>query len=282
MKNNQQAKLVYVGVLIGLLTSVGCFSFALAKEEAENAVSAAKEALRESVKILTGTKDSVSGNKDEKRLAASKDTIRKTIDLSFAEIQSFKKKLNEITIEELVTDDYEFDAAAVHERFVRALADFGSYYTDLATRLQQAKTEDEIRVLAKEFKSWREKTYNPTTQLLLDIDLALRQKAVVAMGSNRFDKILIDIRKLKNAKLITIAKLEPFLAAATADQKITASLDDGATQLVLQLISGKGDESFTEKHKRLGSLVEQSFAKTKDMYKKFGEINKIIKEMLAG
>lgn len=252
------------------------------------------EEVKESADALIGIKDSDNLSpkaKEEKKLAAAKDTLRKILALSITEVERLQDKLDELEIEKLVATDYTFDAAEVHEMLSRMLDYYLAYYEDMGKRLELINTYDAARNFARDLKTWREKTYLPGVERLLALDLVLRNKNLIGIANARFEKILNDLRKLKNSKLITFESLEEFLMNATGNLKSAAALDEEATNLLIRMLKSStlnpapgndaGNAELANLYRRIGNLVDQSLIKIKIAYRQFLEINSLVKKMIG-
>ncbi len=259
----------------------------------ESLIKSAIKELRDSVTAFINAKDNdeISAQEKEiKRIETAKETLKKILRLGLVEISALKDRLNELEIEKLVITDYTFDASEVYDSLARLLEYYEAYHNDTLKKVERLKNYDEAKNIAKEIKKWRESIYAPGIQKILSLDLVLRNKAILGIADARFEKILSDLRKLKNSKLLTFAELEALLNAATANLKTAEALDDEATRLILRALKentlNPPDKNLDENevaissHKRISNLVDQSIIKIKDAYKKFIEINTKVKKIL--
>lgn len=248
-----------------------------------------KEIIEESISSLIATKDNVAleaEKKAEEEQRVAKETLKKIVAIGITEATSFQKKVGVMAIETLVTDDYSFDAEAIKETLNQLLAYYISYYEEIGKRIESTTKKEAVRTIAKDIDVWRNELYNPGIQIILSIDLVLKGKSIVAIGNSRFEKILVDLRRLKKNKLINMDELEPLLRQATANQKIANSLDREAMGLLLQTLNRlKADDRNaigTANYKKIKHQVGYLFERIRDMYKQFLEINKQVKTMLEG
>lgn len=282
MQSPARSKISNIGGVAIAIAIMIPMSFALGASDNRSAMDIARDAVKTSVKALVDAKDDTSvSNVDREinKLAAAKETVKKVIAIGLAEVETLTKKLDGLEIEKLVTDDYTFDAEKIHDEFASIFVESRAYYRSAGKAIDRAGTLTETQDIAAQIEKWRHESYNPVVQRLFAIDLVLRQRTIVAMGNNRFEKILNDIRKLKNAKLITIESFDVLLRRATADQKIANSLNTDATNLLLAELR---DARTSIDTRRIIALIEQSFTRIKNMYKQFLEINKLVKEMIGG
>lgn len=279
----QQHSLIYKHVAISatILGLIAPWFLGVAHANQSEDVDKARTAVNASVESLVSAKDEVTQNdedKEAKKFAAAKETVKNVVTLGIAEIGSLEKKLNGLEIEKLVTDDYTFDAAKLHDAFATGLAEGKAYHKTTLKRLEKTETRNEVQQIAAELQAWRDNAYIPLAHKLFSIELVLRQKTIVTMGNNRFEKILNDLQKLKRAKLIALEPFDEVLRRATASQKIADALHKEATGLLLATLR---NEQAAIDNQRIVNLVEQSFVQVKQMYKQFMEINRLLKGMLA-
>jgi hypothetical protein len=275
---------------LALLLASFVFLFAAAPVLAKTEI----EEVKESADTLVSIKDSDNlspKTKEEKKFAAAKDTLRKILGLSIAEVKRLQDKLDELEIEKLVASDYTFDAAEVHEMLSRMLDYYLAYYDDMGKRLDLISAYEEARNFARDLKTWREKTYLPGVERLLALDLVLRNKNLIGIADARFEKILNDLRKLKNSKLITFESLDEFLMSATGNLKSAAALDEEATNLLIRMLKSStlnpapgndfGNSELASLYRRINNLVDQSLTRIKNAYRQFLEINTLVKKMVG-
>ncbi len=252
-----------------------------AREDEARAIEQARSAVKTSTESLISAKDEPNQNDEEKeikKLAAAKETLKNVTTLGVAEIGALEKKHTNLEIEKLVTDDYTFDAVDINDKFAAGLTEGKAHYRAVGKSLERVATLDEIQKIAAELQEWRERIYVPLVKNLFSIELVLRQKGMVTMGNARFEKILNDLQRLKKAKLISLEAFEVVLRRATANQRTAIALHAEATQLLLTKLRGIHE---TIENQRITNLVEQSFAQVRQLYKQFMEVNRLLKELLA-
>ncbi len=229
-------------------------------------------------------------SKEVKKFAAARETLRKILDLSIAEVERLKEKLDNLKIEELVASDYSLDAAEVYDMLSRLLDYYLVYYADMEKRVDGLKTYEETRVAARDLKEWRGKTYLPGVERLVAIDLVLRNKSILRTAGSRLDKILNDLRKLKNSKLISLETLNELVANAGNNLKSAAALDEEATNVLIKLLKTSSlnlepqeqkDAAFEAVYRRIVDLTDQSLIRIKNGYRYFFEINIRVKKMVG-
>ena len=164
------------------------------------------------------------------------------------------------------------------------------HYADMEKRVDGLKTYEETRVAARDLKEWRGKTYLPGVERLVAIDLVLRNKSILRTAGSRLDKILNDLRKLKNSKLISLETLNELVANAGNNLKSAAALDEEATNVLIKLLKTSSlnlepqeqkDAAFEAVYRRIVDLTDQSLIRIKNGYRYFFEINIRVKKMVG-
>ncbi len=271
-----------------ILLSVVFFNTAHGKTEAT--LQSVLQEVRDSVDLFISIKDSDTldaAEKETKKNTAAKITLGNIIKLGALEVAQLQNELDDLTIENLVASDFTFDAAEANDMLKSTLAYYDAYYASALTRLNSAQNYNEIQQIARDLKSWREQSFKPGAQRISGLSMVLHNKEIIKIANGRFNKILTDLKKLKNAKLITFETLQDLLNGASASIKAAEALDVEATALVIKtlktspLTTNNQTQGNQSDHQRLGSILDQSFTKIKDAYKKFIETNGIVRKMMG-
>lgn len=294
MLSNLPKNLLFIlATLVGLL--VTSFVFVSYAKEIPDSIESAIKNVKQNVDTLVSIKDNAGLTEEEKetkKFEAAKDALLSVIELGLTEISAFKEKLSEQKIEKLSASDYTFDAEEIHGNLKKMVEYYEAYHQDMLKRVELLEDYKDAQGLAKDIKNWREKIYRPGIKKILSLELTLKNKEIIKVANNRFDKILADLRKLKNAKLITLSSVEPLLDNITGNKKAIIALDEEITAIILKILKTPtatleaSDKLSSEKvlisdHQLISNLVEQSFLKVKDMYRAFIEINSLVKKMIG-
>ncbi|MDO8584929.1 MAG: hypothetical protein Q7R85_02270 [bacterium] len=273
---------------------IGVFTFTIAQAswfspKTMPSLADALQSLKTSVNALAQTKDDTPpAEKDQQEFRAKVQTLQKIIELGLVEAKDLKARLADLHIEELVADDFTFDAVETSGTFVQMLQSFDAYYSEAEKKLLEAKNVSDVKAIAVTMRAWREKTYNPGVRKILSLGLLLQNRVALKTAAVRFDKILADLRKLKGAELITMTTLEPLVTSSGASLKKAKALHEDATNIVLRMLRERpgmpaetGDAELISPHERISNLVDQSFAELRGAYKTFMEVNIAVKKMLG-
>ncbi len=245
--------------------------------------------LKTSVNALAQTKDNTPpAEKDQLEFRAKVQTLQKVIELGLVEMKDLRGRLADLHIEELVADDFTFDAVETSNVFAQMLTSFADYYGEAEKKLLEAKNVADVKAIAVTMRAWREKTYNPGVRKILSLGLLLQNRVALKTATTRFDKILADLRKLKSAELITMTTLDPLVTASGASLKKAKALHEDATNIILRMLRERpgmppetGDAELISPHERISNLVDQSFAELRGAYKTFIAVNGAVKKMLG-
>lgn len=263
------------------------------------------EALKEVNEIvddLINLKDDDNLSKEEKNsqeISVRKEALEKIIDLSLAEIQDLRQKLEALELADKSQKE-------TKSSFLESLKNFEEYYNGLRAELDKDQTIDSLKDLAKELKSWRAKEYIAKTQFILSFTLIHNEKLVLKIADERLDKINSDIKKLENAKMIKknsfnseFASAMKSLAAAhllnsNAEKIFSKSLEEiilASSTASSSAVSIDGSEATTtiatstkkslSPEIEIKQLIEKSLKEIKNAYNNFLSISKAVKKKLG-
>ncbi|MBI2075494.1 MAG: hypothetical protein HYT82_02400 [Candidatus Harrisonbacteria bacterium] len=249
------------------------------------------DALRDvkaSIETLARAKDAVTTeNREKEEFRAKTQALKKIIELGKLEVADLRARLANFRIEELVADDFTFDAVETANNLAGMLEGFAAYDDAAGVELLNAQNTADIKKIASDMRAWREETYNPGVKKILSLGLLLQNRAALKTASVRFDKILADLRKLKSAELISFETLQPSTTAAGASIRKAKALNDDATGIMFHILRATPASENEERgaplsaHERIANLLDQSFAELRAAYKAFLEMNGEVKKMLG-
>lgn len=261
----------------------------------------------ESVEQLVTVKDSELNAEEKARLEleARKNALAKIIDLTILEIEDLKNKLKKLDPKDFPQADY----LPVRDEFLKVLDKFIEYHVSLQEIVEKSLKLEEVKNLAAEFKNWREANYSPQIRKILDFILVFQGNAIIKIVDRRLEKIINDLKKLGNSKLIDVKKLEPLLEEAITSINAARELNANADELLqTALFPPPAPESDAEINPEENSaenptttetipapeepapapapvitiqkLIEESLVKIKNAYIKFMEMGSLIKANL--
>lgn len=217
---------------------------------------AAKSALKEIVDLQENKVESAESRQD---------ALLKVLKLTSLETQDFLGQLKNIK-------NLNIDHILLRDQLQTQLNDYLLYLESLTGKLINERPElNEIINLANEFKSWREKKYNPIIKNVLNFILVFQEKATLKTAQNRFDKINNDINKLKPSKYIKPEQLLVILNEAADKLRSAQALNDEAQELLLE----------KESQEKIKKTVESAFNEIKATYKSFFKMSVLVKDWLS-
>lgn len=298
-------------VILGMLSSVLKFKAFAAETPAntntESTLESPLKGVINSVDELVNLKDDntlTAEEKIKKEIELRKDALLKIVELSLLETNNLKDKLNAIK-----TDNNEQEQ--IKNRLIETLEKNKAYIEQIKTNLENDLLLEEIKDLTKNFKTWREDYYNDSVKKSLAFSLVFQEKSALKTADSRLEKIISDLRKLENAKLIKKEDTKKLLDASIKNLTNAHLLNNKAER---SLISGlkqyfaaedatttaetlSGEENSLSKNETATStevtkvkfeekdeiklLVEKSLDEIKNAYKNFLEISIRVKKKLG-
>jgi len=217
----------------------------------------------------------------------------KVMELSNAEIKTLNENLNNLRID---NKDY----AQKREEFLKKLSEFEIYNKEVKEKISKTETLEDLKNLAVDFKNWREQTYNPQVQIMIDFSLIFKQQEILATTTERFEKISKDVKKLTNLgaeqkqqlnSLLETAK-EKLNSANDFFQKAKIELDDYLFNSSTELATTTSTENTTSNlatttesieikkqfnHFECQELIKKSFETIKEIYEIFLKMSDLVK-----
>lgn len=298
MKKN----LIYLSLIIAFNLVAVNFAWA------ESSTTTPQESLQESVTNLINTKDQDNltpeqKEKDEQNLRL--EIFGKVLDLSIKEVEDIIEQLK-------VLKNLNEPETNLRNQLLEKFNGFLQFYDEQKKNLNQPEEFDltAIKKLAQDFKNWRENIYRPIFETATDFLLINQQEAVLEMTEKRYQKISLDINKLKKTNLEGIDILEKsldqaanliktakdlwqetednfwqildFTALATASSTPTATSSGETVTLIATSTITPTSTSVTAEDQSLSikNLIGESLNKIKEAYRIFIEMSIFVKKLL--
>lgn len=307
----QLPKLVFVLTLI-----LGTTALAFAEQPAALTVNSANGSSLEKLQEgLQGVKDSavdLINVKNEQNLSAAEkekeefnlrlEVLRRVIALAEQETASITNQLKN------AEDSTEKVFAGQREQLLKQFESFAEFYKQQKQNLEnsEALTLADIKDAAQSLKEWREKNYSPIFEQATDFLLLRQQKFIGELTAKRYQKISVDLKKLKKFNANAFEKTEKMLERAAAAIDESRNLGQQAEQMFLSAYininknatstasssilllttSTSSPEIKTESQKTenqnlsIKNLVGQSLNKIKETYRIFIEMSDSVKKLL--
>lgn len=139
--------------------------------------------------------------------------------------------------EKLATLELNDDWSLARELFMTKLATSSEYYTSLEKQLEQKTiTLEEVKVIAKDLKDWRETVYTPELMIAGNMILIFQTDDVRRIVQARNEKIASDVKKLDRQKLVNTDTLKKYLAQADRSIKNATVLNARAKAIYFKEI----------------------------------------------
>lgn len=236
----------------------------------------------------------------------------KVMELAGAELQNLNTTLNDLKIDNASEEMNQY----IQEKteFLKTISQFDAHNQDTKDKISKTKDITGLKSLAIEFKSWRENTYNPQAQIIVNFSLLLQQKTILDTANDRLDKIQQDVKKLENLGIDQINKLNSLLDKSKKDlneanqsfEKAKTILDNyfnsatsttaTSTEEISNDISNQGFAIATSTGNatstanieingeqinisQLQILLENGFSKIKSVYETFLEMSSVVKKL---
>jgi hypothetical protein len=217
----------------------------------------------------------------------------KVINLSLKEVEDIINQLNALK-------NLNEPETALLDQLLEKFNGFLQFYNEQKENLAPTAELDlaTIKKLAQDFKDWRENTYLPIFDTATDFLLINQQKAILEMTEKRYQKISLDVAKLKKANLKGIDQLEKYLNQAAdlieAAKTIWQETQDNfwqvttatstATSTIASVATSTATSSAvtTEENQPLSikNLIRDSLNKIKEAYRIFIEMSNLVRKLL--
>lgn len=131
---------------------------------------------------------------------------------------------------------------------------------------------DDIKKLAADFKVWREEVYGPELRKAVDFILVFQAAGILRTADARFNNISLDLRRLRNSKIVDASALQLLLAAAGEDLRQAQFFHGLASSLLLGYLPATTTAATTtpaDSAATVKSFIEALLIKIKIAYQKF-------------
>jgi len=207
----------------------------------------------------------------EEKFAQAKNDLEKALTTSLKIVDNLKTRLNKLDFPEKSQEQ------KLKNTYLNNLEDYAAAYNSAAAKLAKAKNLDELKTIAKEVKDYRDQTYAPGAEKIIEFVLVFYNEEVIKIANSRQEKIQADLQKLEKLGLLEKNQF--------ADQlKKTSDLLNEATTLQRQakeLILGPAEKPKNSSQPSPKELIEQSLTDIKTVYGIFLELNKATKDALG-
>ena len=247
---------------------------------AETTKSDAVNPIETSLNELLTVRDDTSLSEEDrllKELKLRKKILNWALTSSLDEVTKLTAKID--ALPEFAEDSREKE---LRDGFKLSLESFTAYYTDKSEKFTELTTIDQIKSLAQEIKDYRDNTYNPQIQQIVNFLLLFYNEDVLKIANTRLDKISADIKKLEKLGYVKTGAFANELKLAAQTLSDARALLEEAKNAVL---SPPKPEEETTLEVQLpvepNKLVESSLNKVKSTYDTFLQISKSLRKILG-
>jgi len=234
---------------------------------------------------------------EEERFVKAEDGIMLALTLAI-------EKVAELT---LTLEEREFDEDSreneLKSSFLKSLDEYGLYYSAKLEETQTLTTLEDTQTLAQEVKDYRDTTYSPEVEGIVQFILVFYIEDVTNIASERLEKISGDIETLESLGLIERDKFKDQLSEASSLLEEANSLREKARDMILDTPVGEdeaiveeateaptatgteiltnAEESDVDEESMPANTVGKSLNNVKVVYEIFLEISGVVKEILG-
>lgn len=233
---------------------------------------------------------------EEERFVKAKDGLLRALTLAL-------EKVSELTAD---LDGRSFDdesrESEIKVVFIGDLSNYREYYSEKLAAAEPLETLEAVQELAQEIKDYRDKTYTPGVEQIVQFILVFYSEDIISIAGERFEKISADIDTLESLGLIEegsfeeqMAEVELLLVEASdlraqAKDIILAPQESEDATGTVAAIEGIAEVSTTaeevadsepEEEIAPQNLLETSLNNVKTVYEIFLGISNTVKETLG-
>lgn len=287
MKITQYIKVMLCAAIV-TLPLLGPSHIFAAEGTTQNAVDSVKEAISN----LVSAKDEKKSTEAPLRI----DTLKKAVSLATDEAKDLRLKL--LALDDL-SGDYKLwkeAKASSSKKMVDALEGFEKEI--LIIEKSDLDIDEQVKVLGKKIKEWREYVYLPFATEVQDYFFVIEEDKTIETTKSRYEKIRLDIVKLeKNKKKVN--DLKNLLAKANESIDESVLLNKQAKELfeytyfpkkdveILSIETSSTTQATIQEHveenvappKSIRDLVKDSSNKVRDSYKIFIEMSGLVRRL---
>ena len=216
--NSKKILIVYL-LVAGLMLTPAVFSFgqtstsnetssqlALTQNEEKNKkTETIIEQIQKSLEKLFLVKEENELSDEQKNLQevdAGKQVLKEIIDLSIKENQELLEKTKKL-----------IDSEEYQKIINEDLQQVDLWYSEINKKIDDVKTQDDVKNLAQSIKDWRQNVYGSATQRALSTILVSQETKIIELAKKRLERIKADLKKLEGLGFNT-SKLQKLLNQA--------------------------------------------------------------------
>jgi len=234
---------------------------------------------------------------DAEKLTLAKDGLEKALSLALEKVTNLTNELNSREFDEESTEN------TLKSAYLEDLNSYATYYSESLEKSKSLEDLESVQNLAKEIKDYRDTTYGPGVERIVEFVLVFYSEDVINKANERLEKVSEDIGKLEGLGLIekgTFDEKLEFMKTSLEEasrlrliakdivvilpQEDTTSTSEGLlidTEAEIATTTNIDGSEITTEEESAQSLLEQSLNDVKGVYEVFVEISRSVKETLG-
>lgn len=231
---------------------------------------------------IGGNKELSAEEKRQQELQARKETVSKIYDLTLMEQNDLIARLEKL---EGLNETQE----KMRVSLTGQLTENENSFNQIRNRLEAAKTADEVKQLATDFKNWRTQVYDPKVRKVVAFTFAFQEKNVIEIARQRLEKISTDLKDRGESLGENKDMAEGLLQKASGNIRNAEELHSQAKILIMVALTNQANltnpktmtknvaNEIARDMSDSKDFTEQSFQNIREAYKLFLEIGKLLK-----
>jgi len=231
---------------------------------------------------------------DEERFVAAKDGLILALNLALEKVNELKSNLEGRSFDDGSREN------EIKIVFLEDLASYNEYYSNSLEVAQSIDALDGVQVLAQEIRDYRDITYTPGVEEIVQFILVFYSQDIIGTANERLAKILEDIDTLESIGLIEKDSFSGQIEDVTVLLTQAAELQVEARNMALMLPTDTATITDLDNTEVLSSTTTEAIPDTEDMesdeevgplekslnnvkavYEIFLEVSKSVKETLG-
>ncbi len=126
--------------------------------------------------------------KAAQEIEVRKEALIKILAFSNNELSDLQHKLESLDLDATHND--------IRTNFLDLIGTYNDYHSFLQEAIAHAATLNEIKEVARTYKTWRDHNYAPVVQTIMNFIIIVNEKSLLVTANSRLEKIIADITKL--------------------------------------------------------------------------------------
>ena len=166
---------------------------------------------------------------DEEKFSRAHEGLEKALSLALEKVSSLKADLDS---REFTDETRELELKTL---YLADLSTYETFYSESLAKAQLLESLESVQALAQEVKTYRDVTYTPGVQKIVEFILVFYSEDVINTAADRFTKISEDIGKLELLGLVNEGTFSEQLASINTTLTEAMTLRSQAKDMVLAI-----------------------------------------------